>query len=75
MKVTLTDTLEVAIRAQHDCCIMNNEYYLTRYTPTQKLDINLVRLRLQIITLSDMTRSDGIQHACNYHRKGIRRPQ
>ena len=73
MKVTLTDTLEVAIRDRHDCCIMNNEY-LTRYTPTQKLDINLVRMHLQIITLSDMTSSDGI-HACDYHRKGIRRPQ
>ena len=52
MKVTLTDTLEVAIRDRHDCCIMNNEY-LTRYTPTQKLDINLVRMHLQIIMLSD----------------------
>lgn len=73
MNVTLTDTLEVAIRDRHDCCIMNTQY-LTRYTPTQKLDINLVRMHLQIIMLSDMTRSDGI-HACDYHRKGIRRPQ
>lgn len=54
MKVTLTDTLKVAIREQHDCCIMNNKF-VTRYTTTQKLDISLVQLHLQIITLSGMT--------------------
>jgi hypothetical protein len=73
MAITLTDTINVEIRDRYDCCIMNNEH-LTRYTPTQKQDINLVRLHLQIITLSDMTRSDGI-HACDYHRQGLRRPQ
>ena len=45
--ITLTDTLNVAIRDQYDCCIMNNEH-LTRYTPTQKLDINLVRLHQKV---------------------------
>jgi hypothetical protein len=73
MAITLTDTLNVEIRDRYGSCIMNNEH-LTRYTPIQKLDINLVRLHLQIITLSDMTRSDGI-HVCDYHRQGLRRPQ
>ena len=73
MKVSLTDTLDVQLRDQNDRCIMNSEF-LTRYTTQQKRDINLVRLCLQIITLSDMTRSDGI-HVCDYHRQGLRRPQ
>jgi hypothetical protein len=32
---------------------------LTRYTQLQKYDINLARMYLQIITLSDMSLPDG----------------
>jgi hypothetical protein len=32
---------------------------LSRYSPTQQRDINLVRLHLQVLTLSDLSASDG----------------
>ncbi|KAI2511592.1 hypothetical protein MHU86_2846 [Fragilaria crotonensis] len=46
---------------------------LTRYTTQQKCDINLVRMYLQIITLSDMSLPDG-QSACTHHLQGDRQP-
>ena len=73
MKVSLTDTRDVQLRDRNDRCIINSEF-LTGYTVKQKRDINLVRLYLQIITLSDMTISDGIHASCDYHRKGLRQP-
>ena len=46
---------------------------LANYTKSQQIDINLIRLYLQITTLSDMTEPDGL-HACKYHIKGHHRP-
>jgi hypothetical protein len=40
----------------------------------QQKDINLVRLRLQIITLSDMISQDDGFNACVHHINGQRRP-
>ena len=68
LTVTVTDNLEVKFRCPADQCIMNIEY-LTKYTPHQKHDINLVRLHLQVITLSDMTEQDG-KTACSHMMLG-----
>ena len=72
MTLTLTDTIHIEIRGKEDRCIMNAEA-LTRYDPTQQRDINLVRLYLQVITLSDMSTPDGLD-ACPFHSHGNRRP-
>ena len=70
--VTLTDMLKVELRGKTDTCIMNPAL-LTHYTPIQQKDINLVRLYLQVITLSDMTTSDGVD-VCSDMLNGVRRP-
>jgi hypothetical protein len=72
LTVTLTDTLRVELRGPNDKCIMDLEA-LTRYTPIQQKDINLVRLHLQVITLSDMSTSDG-KAICPLYLEGSRRP-
>ena len=70
--LTMTDTLKVELRGPTDQCIMNLES-LTRYPTSKKHDINLVRLYLQVITLSDMSTPDGLD-ACPYMSEGIRNP-
>ena len=50
---------------------MNSEF-LSRYTPSQQLDINLVRLHLQVTTLSEM--STNRTNICIHHSEGTRRP-
>ena len=45
---------------------------LTRYTPQRQQDINLVRLYLQVFTLSDM--AVDRHNICSYHHAGERRP-
>lgn len=70
--VTLTDTLKVELRGATDTCIMDPKL-LIRYTPLQQKDINLVRLHLQVITLSDITTADGAD-VCSYMLQGSRRP-
>ena len=47
---------------------------LKHYTPQQQTDINLVRIYLQTITLSDLSAPDG-KDICGYHLRGERRPQ
>jgi hypothetical protein len=56
--ITLTDTLRIAYSGKSDQCIMNAGH-LQRYTLQQQRDINLVRLHLQAITLSDISDPDG----------------
>jgi hypothetical protein len=72
MTVSLTNSLKVIFRGKFDQCIMNPQLIKT-YTPAQQLDLNLVRLFLQVITLSDMTEIDGT-NACPHHILGHRRP-
>ncbi len=72
LTVSITNSLRVILRGQHDQCIMSSPL-LTHYTATQKTDINLVRLHLQVITLSDMLSPDGT-NACPHHIMGLRRP-
>ena len=57
MTVTLTDSLQIKLRGKFDQCIMNPTL-IKKYTPSQQLDINLVLLFLQVITLSDMNEPD-----------------
>jgi ribonuclease HI len=56
--ITLTDTLQIVFSGQSDQCIMNMDF-LQRYTIPQQRDINLVRLYLQAITLSDISEPAG----------------
>jgi hypothetical protein len=73
LTVTITDSLTVQLRGPHDKCIMSSPS-LRQYTTTQQKDINLVRLHLQIMTLSDMiSKEDGV-NACVHHINGQRRP-
>jgi hypothetical protein len=58
ISVNVTDTLRIRYSNQHDCCIMDTEA-LIRYTPGQQRDINLVRLYIQALTLSDLSTPDG----------------
>jgi hypothetical protein len=71
--ITLTDQYKVSLKGPGDSCIMVRQLLLP-YTTSQQTDINLVRLHLQITTLSDMATNDDT-NACPYHITGQRRPQ
>ena len=73
LKVSLTDTIQIQLRGKNDRCIMQLEL-LKPYTPQQQTDINLVRIYLQTITLSDLSTPDG-KNICGHHLRGERRPQ
>lgn len=54
MTVTITDPYTVPLQIGLDQYIMQREY-LQRYTPSQQRDLNLVRMYLQVTTLSEMS--------------------
>jgi hypothetical protein len=58
ISVNISDTLRIHFSNAFDQCIMETEA-LQRYTPGQQRDINLVRLYIQALTLSDMSTPDG----------------
>ena len=58
MSVNITDTLRIRMSNKHDRCIMETDA-MQRYTPGQQRDINLVRLYVQALTLSDLSTPDG----------------
>ena len=60
MSLRLTNEFTVPLRGSTDGYIMQ-EQHLTRYSPSQQRDINLVRLYLQVTTLSDI--SDPVRHS------------
>ena len=72
MTITVTDQLHIETRGTSDKCIMNPDA-LQGYTGPQTKDLNLVRIFLQVITLSDMSTVDGID-ACPFNSQGNRRP-
>lgn len=72
LTVSLTDVLKVKLKSRYDQCIMSSPC-LANYTKSQQTDLNLVRLYLQVTTLSDMTESDGI-HVCKHYLQGHRKP-
>jgi hypothetical protein len=49
--VNISDTLRIRYSNNFDRCIMDSET-IKRYSPSQQKDINLVRLHLQVLTLS-----------------------
>jgi hypothetical protein len=59
LTITLTDKLQIRLQGPNDQCIMQPPY-LKKYSPQQQKDINLVRLYLQVMTLSDISESNGI---------------
>ena len=61
ISLTITDAPTVQLKSKSDQYIMQAEH-LARYTVAQQKDINLVRLYLQVQTLSDM--SDSTRHKC-----------
>ena len=56
--VTITNTINIRFQGTNDACIMNYTM-LKLYSSHQQQDINLVRLYLQAITLSDISTRDG----------------
>ena len=60
LTITLSDSLRINFQGHNDKCIMQPEA-LIHFSKQQKFDINLVRLHLQAITLSDLSEPDG-QH-------------
>lgn len=57
MSITLTDQPTIQAAGPHDQFIMQSQH-LSRYTPRQQHDLNLVRIYLQVSTLADMTDAD-----------------
>jgi hypothetical protein len=72
MQISFTDTLIVHMRGPQDQCIMVPGS-LSRDSSAQQTDINLVRLHLQVITLSDMYHPES-KEICPFHLRGERRP-
>ena len=58
--VTITDTLRIVLSGHYDQCIMDTPT-IRQYSIQQQKDINLVRIHLQAITLSDLSSPDGSQ--------------
>ena len=58
LAVTITNTINIRFQGTNDACIMNYTM-LKLYSSHQQQDINLVRLYLQAITLSDISTRDG----------------
>jgi hypothetical protein len=54
IKIHITNTLRIRFNGPYDSCIMVPPF-LQRYTVQQQVDINLVRLHLQVLTLADMS--------------------
>jgi hypothetical protein len=72
MQISLTDTMRVHMRSPQDQCIMVPRSLL-RYSSARQTAINLVRLHLQSITLSNISHPDG-KEICPFHLRGKRRP-
>ena len=75
LALTFSDQLQINYQGQHDRCIMQQDI-LKRYNKQQQWDINLVRLHLQVLTLSDISTADGkqiTQQAYNGTRKAHHR--
>jgi hypothetical protein len=58
LTLTLTNCLHIRMQGASDKCIMQPKY-LAWLTRQQQWDVNLVRLYLQVITLSNMSEAKG----------------
>jgi hypothetical protein len=75
LALTFSDQLHINYQGQYDRCIMQ-QAMLKRYSKQQQWDINLVRLHLQVMTLSDISTANGkqiTQQAYNGTRKSQHR--
>ena len=59
MSVDLTDTLDMTPSCKFDQLLMDPAR-LQQYTPDEQLDINLVRINLQAVYISDLATGDGL---------------
>jgi hypothetical protein len=71
--VNISDSLRIRYSNKFDQCIMDSDA-IKRYTPGQQRDINLVRLYIQALTLSDLSTSDGTAIREHY-LQGCRSPE
>lgn len=56
ISIRLTDNFHITLQNPKDQFIMDLER-LKGYTPSQQRDMNLVRIRLQVLTLADLVDS------------------
>jgi hypothetical protein len=66
LSLTFTNSIQIRFQGCNDACIMDHAK-LKHHTPGEQLDINLVRLHLQVITLSDISTANGRSiHPCAF---------
>ena len=53
IRITLTDTFTITLQGRHDSCIMDLQR-LRGYSTRQQIDLNLVRLHLQVSTIAEL---------------------
>jgi hypothetical protein len=73
LQIYLTESYEPPLRTQHDQYIMHAEH-LTHFTVSEKLDINLVRIFLQAVTLFDISAGTDGRTICPLSYRGERPP-
>lgn len=73
LQIHLTESFEPPLQTQNDQYIMNSEH-LSRFTSAEKLDINLVRIYLQAMTLFDLSAGTDGHSICPYQYRGVRHP-
>ena len=73
LQIDITESTEYPLRHQHDQYVMNADH-LSRYQKAECLDINLVRIYLQAMTLSDLSTGNG-RNICRFQLAGERPPE
>jgi hypothetical protein len=74
MSITITKSREPFLQRKHDEFIMQPTL-LRRYTAQQRLDLNLVRLHLQVSTLADLSAGSDGRTICPLMARGQRPPE
>ena len=73
LQLTLTDAPTLSLQSKRDQFI-TDPHHLSRYTPIQQLDINLVRIHLQAVTLHDLSAGTDGKTICSHKFLGARPP-
>ena len=73
LQITMNDSPNLSTHSKMDQFIMN-PLHLSRFTPIQKLDLNLVRLYLQAVTLHDLSAGTDGKTICPHKYQGARPP-
>ena len=74
MTVKLTDSVTIQLHGPSNQYIMQ-PHHLRRYTPSQQMDLNLVRIYLQVTILSDMSDPPARPNTIGLDFLDARRPQ